>query len=252
MKASVLLLLVAAAAGMGSASPIAIDDPFPGTQWPAPGADVIGVLTDFDIQSITGDFDAASSVIRIAFNTRNSDLSPYNDFGVQLNVGDLLFEAGGVYKYGVPLYTHAGSPNGGPSGSTVLAGHLYQINNPATGTLTAKQVLNNPGLIYRPDEVVWLRSQGASLTDLAAGAVTVAKYGNGTSNAEYLATLQFANPASFYEDLGGGMLLHFASATCGNDIAEGMVHAPEPSSNAMIGGGLVLLGLFARRFRRGC
>jgi len=264
MRTALLLAFVFALSTTVLAGPILISDPFPGSSGPTPAFDVIGARADFDIQSLAGIITPDLTTLQLAFNYRYPDLAQYTDFGLELNVGDLLVKVGDDYRYGIALLEHGPSPNGGPFSRTVLAGHLYQINNPS-GTLNARLAMGNPqGLAYRPDEEVWLRENGlglGSLTDLVTGTVTlpVPPYGDGVTSAKYLVTLQFATPPQFWQDFNGpGLTFHFASTTSANDILEGTAvnggewpgEAPEAGTSLLIGGGLLLLGLLVRAKRQ--
>ncbi len=255
MKAKHLLLSLVIAQAIAFAIPVYINDPFPGLRYAVAGYDVIGNPQDFDIERIFGNINPEITTLRIDLNYPNADLSPFVDFAGQLNPADLLFSIDGTLAYGIPLATHAGSPNHGPSGLPVLAGHVYQINDPTAGVLTARQVLNNPtGVIYRPSEPVWLRNDGAgSVLDQVAGSVAVHSLGNGLTKAKYEVTLSFATPSRFWADVTTyGAEISFGNATCANDVIHGGVppSAPEPGGMTLIGAGLVGLGVMGQRLRR--
>lgn len=243
------LILALVLGNRARASELWITDPFPGA-----GTDVIGDRTMFDIQKAAVRVDESSSQIDLFYNfgPGQRSLAPWIPFySIQLDTGDLLLSVNGAWAFGIPLVTHAGSPNGGPAGGTVQAGHVYQIDA-TDGVQTAKQVLNNPGgVIYRPDQAVWLWNHQGSLTDVATGWVTVAAFGvDGTTSPKFQVTIDFPTPPELYQAYADGTLaMTFASATCGNDVISGLIvgrvddppEVPEPNSAALLGGGLLLL-----------
>ncbi len=242
MKKFSLLAILLTACGALHATPFLVADGFN----VAGSSDVIGDKLKFDIQRAIVTLDTSMVTVKIQTNFDNVKLDPFQLAGLQLDLGDVLFEVNGKFKYGVPLRTHAGSPDGGASAGTVTAGHIYQINDLETGVFTARQVLNNPSVTYRPDNAVWLRNQDSSLLDLTSGIPIVqvaALPNNGVNGAKYEITAQFNRPEGF-QDVNA---IYFAVATCGNDILEANL-VPEPASVLLMGGGLGLVAL-ARRYR---
>jgi hypothetical protein len=240
LSLTIALLSIAAIAG---ASPVTFLDP-----WQQGSPDVIGLLEKFDIQKADVDVTASGVTVDIYTNfgpgTDGTSIAPYFDQNRWFNIGDLFFTVGGSLAYGVALYDHA-VPNGGQSGSTVVAGTLYGINDIANGTLTASEALNGYTGNYRPDEIVLLRNEGSYLTNLGAGSVNVDTSG---TNPEFKITVSIPQAVSsnFYSDMTGGAWgIHFASATCGNDVIDGRV--PEPATFFLLGGALLGLGLLGRR-----
>jgi hypothetical protein len=238
MLKSRLLTLVFLCAGALLASPLEVEDPFQ-----SPG-DVVGDPMLFDIRAAMVIFNPDSMTITIDTNYQDKQLTPIQVNGVELNVGDLLFEVNGVPHFGIPVVNHDG----------LEAGHLYMINDVSTGLLTAFQVIAYPDAsAYRPDAWVWMQSVNGSLTDITesggnAAKVKVEDLGDGTTGPKYRITINTAFQAAYGSALGAVNGVYFASATCGNDILEGSV--PEPGSVVLIGGGLAALGLLGRRFRR--
>ena len=228
-----LLLAVAPAA---LAAPITISDP-----WGVGAPDVVGANSSFDIQKGVFDFGPTSATIKLYFNfgPNNTSLAPFALGSVTLSLGDLFINGGGV-NYGIALVAHNTAVSG-----DVAAGTLYRINN-STGQLTASQALGNPPIGYRPNEIVWLRNDGAgSITPVAVGSVSVQSGGDGVINPEFVVTLNLTYSSTIGATLASPSI-HFASATCGNDILDGQI--PEPGSLSLIGGGLLLAA--GIKFRR--
>jgi hypothetical protein len=228
-----LLLAVAPAA---LAAPITILDP-----WGVGAPDVVGANSSFDIQKGVFDFGPTSATIKLYFNfgPNNTSLAPFALGSVTLSLGDLFINGGGV-NYGIALVAHNTAVSG-----DVAAGTLYRINN-SNGQLTASQALGNPSIGYRPNEIVWLRNDGAgSITPVAVGSVSVQSGGDGVINPEFVVTLNLTYSSTIGATLASPSI-HFASATCGNDILEGQI--PEPGSLSLIGGGLLLAA--GIKFRR--
>lgn len=243
-------LLLAACVPSAFATSFTVTDPFnaPCSNSGSPTCDVIGDPLGFDIQKGVFNIGANSATIDLYFNfglNTATSTAPFSVNSVVLSLGD-LFLSGNGFNYGIALQTHNTAVSG-----NVTGGVLYQINN-ANGTLTAAQALGSPTSIsYRPTETVWLRNDGAnSLTSLVNGAVTIAgAQGNGVTAPEFKATitLNYVAGSSVAQNLqslnAGGV--HFASATCGNDVMNGV---PEPASLGMIGAGL--LAFAGIRFRQ--
>lgn len=235
-------------------APITITDPFPGNSCSNSSCDVIGDPLKFDIQKAVLDTSADTFTLYFNFGNGNSNINSFNIGGPTLYAGDLLFAVNGTFEYGIALQSHAGSGNSGgvSTGSTVTAGHLYQINNTANGLLTSNQVMGTTGSIYRTGVDVWLHNYNGALTDLASGSVNVVGGGNGNPNPEFVVTLSFPNlPSGFLSDFNSGNTsISFASATCANDIITGNIPGvPEPATMALMGGGLLALGVIRRKTR---
>lgn len=234
MKFLPFLLLAIAPAAL--AAPITITD-----QWGVGAPDVVGANSSFDIQKGVFDFGPTSATIKLYFNfgPTNTSLSPFSLGSVILSLGDLFISGGGV-NYGIALAAHNTAVSG-----DVAAGTLYQINN-SNGQLTAAQALNGPSITYRPNEIVWLRNNGAgSITPVAVGSISVQSGGDGVVNPEFVVTINMQYSSTIGANLASPSI-HFASATCGNDVLDGQI--PEPGSLGLIGGGLVLAA--GLKFRR--
>lgn len=233
-----------------------IQDPFPGGS-----QDVIGAQSMFDIQGAGISVTPTTTSVDLLFNfgSGQNGLAPFASFfSIRLDVGDVLFSVNGIWAYGIPIMDHAGSPNGGPAGDPVDAGHLYQIDTIA-GVQSARQGLNDPGgVLYRPEQAVWLWNHNGSLTDIAVASLLVSALGgDGATSPKFEVLLNFPTPAGFYQAYTDGTLaLAFSSATCGNDVLSGPVNGaddppsnPEPASATLCALGLAFLAWRSKRRR---
>lgn len=236
----VSLLFAAVSANATSIGLIPVDD----------GMGTIGDPAHFAV--IDGSFDIGMNGfadITLRFNYRlpghggpSSDLGQYSEYGVRLNVGDLLFQVGDT-KYGIPVMSHSGAPNGGDVNlfGSALKGHVYST----TDYLTTDQVLNEEDLMYRHDTPVWI---GATATDLGSLTETV-KHAPGSST--YTVHLMGRMPGSFIENMETHRELNvqFGSATCDNGYLVGKWECPvpEPFSMTLVGAGLAILAVASRR-----
>ena len=227
------LLLLAASLTVPAFSlpifPLVFTDPLAA----ADPADVIGDPNFFDIASLTfASFNSGTKrfTVEILFNYGGgTSLDSFSVGGAfdSLNVGDLLFSNGG-FNYAVQLRSRGG----------LTAGNLYQV----TGNQTAKQVLglgSDQDGNYRPNQAVWGNTIGATL--IGTGTSTVVSTGGPTNlkvSLDFMANNAFINgfdTSSFA----------FSSATCSNDVMTGNV--PEPGTWALLGAGLIGLGMIRRR-----
>jgi hypothetical protein len=264
MKLAALPVVVLLALGVAQATPdytIAVNDPFSnGDSCNSLSCDVVGNGDAdrplFDIQKAI--LNVVGSVVTFDlyfdFGTNATNLNQFPDSGVNLNVGDVFFTVGGNDAFAVPLVSHDGSTNGGPTGNTISAGNVYQINN-ANGLVTAQQTLNDPtndGLIYRRSSVVWAYDDGAgSVTSVISGVTqTLVGGGDGFVNPKFHLTLSFDDSGSsvFAADAAnpGSFGFYLASATCGNDLIASTA-TPEPLSLGLVGAGLIGALVWGRR-----
>jgi hypothetical protein len=208
--------------------------------------DVLGLLRNFDIDYVQFTIIGAQEVeALIHVNYAGGGVNPitgtwdYSIHGHPLTTGDLLFDVGNTYKWGVALTSHNG----------LTAGTLYQIANVQTSD---GYLGTHDGI--RPHEPVLISAVGA--TPVADSNIAGGLFAENDVDSAWFITVRF-NPgsSSFLTDLANtGLSVHYASATCANDILDGFIQynpIPEPMSMVLMGGGLLALGLFGRRFRRG-
>ena len=236
-KAAALPGLLLFAVGLAQASPsysVTINDPFANGDSCLSGCDVVANGDAdrplFDIQKAVLSVSGSTVSVSLYFDygTNNTNLNPFTDTGITLNVGDLFFTVNGQDMFVAPLASHSG----------LTAGNLYSVGT--NGLLTASQVLGNPqGVTYRPTSVVWGNSND---TQVAVGTETIVGGGDGVINPKFDVTLSFndssvaalaaaaANPSTFG--------IYFTSATCANDLIAG-TGTPEPMSLGLVGLGLL-------------
>ena len=216
------------------ATPLVFNDPY-GVGAP----DVIGNLSQFDIESVTFQSVTASEVtIKTRLNYNNGD-STMSTFGIGgsfsvLNIGDILFNVGGVFKYAIILHSHDG----------LLAGNLYQLSNGALTAFDIFGVVDPLNTIYRPNASVWANATGATQLNAVNGTSTATLLGGGPE-IEDTVNFTLASNSPFLTDFDNSSFT-FASANCGNDVIGGAI-TPEPASMAMIGAGIAALALLRRR-----
>jgi hypothetical protein len=230
------------------AAPIVITDPYTGSNAPGGGgdaSDTIGVYKKFDIDRLIVQSVTLSEVrIRIQTNYNGGDLTlaPINLGGLPtLHVGDLLFgvhEGGSLHwRYGVALRAHDGFD----------AGDLYEIHGARTSTDYLPGV---PFSWYRELTAVRMSPTGVDFTHHGAGTVTTSSLGN----AAVAIDLAFAPLGGFLADYAEyGLDVHFAVATCANDVLDGRLEGillPAPASLGLLGAGLIA-ALGAAGCRRG-
>jgi len=216
------------------AVPVTILDPY-GQPNCTSGCDVIGTNADFDAEKIVfTSLDSSNVTAKVYLNYHSGaqNLAPWTDFGLNLSVGDLIFRSG-ADLYVLPLQNHG----------AFHAGQLYSVSQ----LRTAQDVLGNPsGVIYRNSEYVWgggtptaLGSGGSISVVCANGEAAVA--GQCPSGGELIATATFHPDATFWSDLSTtGLTIHFADATCGNDVVDGyLAPVPEPGTLMLMGTGLL-------------
>jgi hypothetical protein len=223
---------------------------------PYSNCDVIGDPQLYDIQSVT--FSASGNLATVmiylnsgAVQTINNQLTlgPFSDSGLTLIPGDVFFyDPNSIYdpsnpssaqylKYGLALTDH----------DNFLAGSLYAITG-GISVETAEQALNNTNsYFYRRNEAVLMTGSGAPV---GSGTVSVAPYGDGTTNALYAVTATFSTTSDFLSITSGDHIgVLFSSADCGNDVIQGVAHAPEPGPAVLMLTGVGLLAA-GRKWRK--
>jgi hypothetical protein len=249
-----LFVLVLASTGLASATSVSYIDPFGSnaTSCDNSSCDVIGDKLFFDLDRLSLNVDVSHQLatLSISLNFGNDNFSTFDYSGILLDPADVLFTVDGTVRFGVPLTSHAGSPNGGPTSAPLTAGNFYQVTGPA-GTMTAFDVLQATNAIYRPGYSVWLRDDGqGSVIDVGGGTVTVNRTGDGVTSGRLTISIAFTPTAEFLNDFQQGNLgLQFASATCGNDILIGQPvspDVPESAPSLLVGVGLLALWISVR------
>jgi hypothetical protein len=260
--ATLMFAVLASATPLTFNTPYIVTDPYAGTTGQNPtSGDVVGDFTKFDINVIKFlqlDSTLIRAEIDLNYDEGATGLPMFSVGSHNLNIGDLLFgDSSGHYSFGVGVQTHSYAPNGGTygvnsGGLTVLAGALYQINT--GGILLAENALNDYSAAgtssFRGKEAVWMWNNGTSLTQLTnGGSVSVASIGG----KEIAVTVSFVPNAAFISAIqSGNLYVHFASATCGNDVINGQLQpVPEAGTWSMLfGGALIGAGLWRRRSKK--
>jgi hypothetical protein len=252
-----LVILALAVIAPAQASVQTITDPYCGIGSCTP--DIMGDAREFDIQKVVFNdrpLDGINPwIVTLYFNFDGAGNTGFNPFAVGpwlLKVGDLMFDVGSTYKYAVPVATHYDLANQDThTGSSVQAGTMYELN--PGGVLTSDQFNIFYGnhyncSQYRCGEAVWADPNKIAGSG-APGTVNTIEQALTTTQTRYVTTLSFVPTANFINDYKNSapMSVHFASATCANDIIDG--HVPEPSVYAVLAGGLGLIIFMVRRKR---
>jgi hypothetical protein len=232
--------------------------------------DVIGNEMLYDIQKATVSFTNGTATVAIYMNTgaipygaTTLTLGASHDAGDTLIPGDIFFYSPTAgydpndpntiqnLQYGIALTDHG----------SFTAGDLYDISG-SIYTETAQVALQDGSDFYRWDETVLMTGSGNADS---SGTVTVSKYGDGITSAEYEITATVPLTSGLMDLESNGQIgLLFSSADCGNDVIQGLVDtggfatgsalsqtssAPEPGPGELVMAGLALLVL-GRQWRR--
>ena len=220
-----------------------------------------------DANGFTGEFQA---ILRFNYGGSTpaigslSTISPY-DFssgGVvsSIQASDLFFRQSGVLQYGIPLVDHGGNAvNGNSMGNGVFDdGDLYKIGS-GVNVMTSNQFMRSgtDPANFGSGRSVRLTSDVLNPQALQSGSTQIFFNGlcteSGCAVAEYTVTFNMMGAATQGSDwrnflLGisnGSITPYFTGSACGNDLLDGAI--PEPSTYLLLGGGLALMAIRARR-----
>jgi len=245
------------AVGMAHATFLTFTNAFPDNH-------VVGDATKFAIQSVILNVTATQVQVTVNTNYDNPNLDPFKIAGhhYDFRIGDFFFTAGGALKFGVPIVGHGGDSNGFDTGGNVENTKLYQINN-ANGVLTSDQVMNVTAadpVNFNHNIPVWLHNVAGAITadpdvTVTPATLPLTQVGNGTSSAKYSIVFTINRAASAADPFnalinGNTWGFQFESADCANDYFAGTV--PEPGTVALLGLGLVAVGLKSSAVRKSC
>jgi len=267
MRSGLLVLFVLLSAVLCHAD--TLTDPFAQSQSgcsysasaPYGTCDVIGNPQLYDIQAASVSIGSGLATVLIYLDSGAVQqgnplvLGSFSDAGLTLIPGDLFFyNPLTVYdpsdpatvqylQYGIALENQG----------SFVAGGLYNIAGNIS-VETAEQALQDSGGFYRRNLAVLMTGNGSPDS---TGTVSVANYGDGVNQAQYVITVTVPTTSGFLSLVSNDQIgLLFSSADCGNDTIQGIVgtgdvvvtaQAPEPGSALMV---LAGLGLLAAKFRK--
>ena len=226
-----------------------IDDKYVGGGWERTNPDYL--FKDKDVVSgnadFVDDFDIDSMNLSLTGSQMTVDI--HTDYwtgagGLQTDFGDLFLSIDGLTLYGEAPYFEDTSLN-----STVWEyvfdvseGQLYDIRGAQDHILLSDDVLLGwDDEDYRHNQEVWIDPIGLT----AIGQGSAGRVGDYYS-------LSFDMTSLYLDPLNLNLGFHWTQ-TCGNDVIEGGIVTPEPSTMLLLGCGLVGIAVFSRkRTKKAC